>query len=292
MSAVCVAVLWVLGRMIHEARDKWHIRVNCPCGQSKIDPSYTPPVKNGVTQQLLNAVSQCITSEEKDVKAGLVNGVGDSNHRSGKKMGAAFVENNINGSPEAMSPLSLLAEAAVSRECAQEKRDVLKGSGGRRSNCKASTDPQQQDGGKTANCSTLRDLLTRRGATEDNKKSAVMHSTLTDIIQKVVERAHPHDDTTPVKRVQLLHYIPKSGTHMKGRESPIPQYTLTETSLLFPDVPHSWLDYGRLLRLHDPRTKNNIKLFQQQWRRAQVRGISSRHCRKLLHPWCCHTSIL
>ena len=256
-----VVVLYVLGRMIHEARDRWHIRVNCPCGQSKIDTSYTTPVKNGVTQQLLNAVSQCITSEENDV--GPI--IADSNHKSGKTM--AFVENNLNGSPQSMSPLSLLAEAAVSRESVQENRDAVKSGGGRRSK---SSDQQHQDGGKTTNCSTLRDLLTRRGVVEDKKKSAVMHSTLIDIIQKVVERSHPHDDTTPVKRVQLLHYIPKTGVLLKERDTPIPRYTLTETSLLYPDVPHSWLDHGHLLRLHDPRAKNNIKLFQQQWRRAQV----------------------
>ena len=248
--------------MIHEARDRWHIRVNCPCGQSKIDPSsYTPPVKNGVTQHLLNAVSQCITSEENDVGPIIA---ADTNHKSGKTM--AFVENNINGSPRAMSPLSMLAEAAVSRESVQENRDSVKGAGGRRNK----SDQQQQDGGKTTNCSTLRDLLTRRGVTEDKKKSAAMHSTLIDIIQKGFERSHPPDDTTPVKRVQLLHYIPKTGVILKERDTPIPRYTLTETSLLYPDVPHSWLDHGHLLRLHDPRARNNIKLFQQQWRRAQV----------------------
>ncbi len=51
-----------------------------------------------------------------------------------------------------------------------------------------------------------------------------------------------------------------------GRDEPIPRHTLKETSVLYPDVPHSWLDNGRLLRLHEPKYKGNLKLFQNQWK--------------------------
>ena len=56
-------------------------------------------------------------------------------------------------------------------------------------------------------------------------------------------------------RTQLQHYVPRMGGWIKGRDEPILTHTLTETSVLFPDVPHSWLDGGRLLRLHDPHHK-------------------------------------
>ena len=85
---------------------------------------------------------------------------------------------------------------------------------------------------------------------------------------QVVERKLPNikGQREPV----LKHYIPRSGTQTMNKDIQIPCHTLSETSVLFPDVPHSWLDGGKLLRLHEPKHKGNLKLFQQQWRRAQV----------------------
>ena len=37
---------------------------------------------------------------------------------------------------------------------------------------------------------------------------------------------------------------------------------LAESSKAYPDIPHSWLCKGKLLRLHDPINPNNYKLFQ------------------------------
>ena len=51
---------------------------------------------------------------------------------------------------------------------------------------------------------------------------------------------------------------------------PVIARTLNETSVLYPDVPHSWLCDGRLLRLHHPSHKGNLKIFQEQWKRGQV----------------------
>ena len=86
---------------------------------------------------------------------------------------------------------------------------------------------------------------------------------------QVVERKLPNikGQREPV----LKHYIPRSGTQTMNKDIQIPCHTLSETSVLFPDVPHSWLDGGKLLRLHEPKHKGNLKLFQQQWRRAQVK---------------------
>lgn len=36
----------------------------------------------------------------------------------------------------------------------------------------------------------------------------------------------------------------------------------TESSKAYPDIPHSWLCNGKLLRLHDPTNPNNYKIFQ------------------------------
>ena len=84
---------------------------------------------------------------------------------------------------------------------------------------------------------------------------------------QVVERKLPNKGQ---RETVLKHYIPRSGSQLMSKDIQIPCHTLTETSVLFPDVPHSWLDNGRLLRLHEPKHKGNLQLFQQQWRRAQV----------------------
>ena len=58
--------------------------------------------------------------------------------------------------------------------------------------------------------------------------------------------------------------------------SPV-RHTLTETSVQYPDVPHSWLQDGRLLRLHDPQHKGNLDIFQGQWTRGEVSDEKSKY---------------
>lgn len=66
---------------------------------------------------------------------------------------------------------------------------------------------------------------------------------------------------------KFMHYTPRLGGWK--RELPIMVHSLTETSILYPDVPHSWLCDGRLLRLHDTLHKGNLQIFQEQWKRGQ-----------------------
>ena len=237
--------LWVLGRMIHEVRDKWDIKAKCPCGLSNsIDAIVT---KNGMSQHV-------------DAKKPLVNGIDNNHKKSAPKPKpppppSTFDASGLNGDGlDNMNPLSMLAEAAASRE--------------------SSTESSKSD----SPCSTLRDLLTRQGAAGGKASAGTKPakqgrgvSTLDDLIQKVAETKRTDDGpAAPVKRIQLQHYVPKNGQSMLGRDDPIPTYTLSETATMFPNVKHAWLDSGRLLRLLEPHNASNIKLFQQQWRRAQV----------------------
>lgn len=50
-----------------------------------------------------------------------------------------------------------------------------------------------------------------------------------------------------------------------GRTEVIPTCYLKETSMLHPDVKHSWLCDGKLLRLLETQNKNNFELFKQRW---------------------------
>ncbi len=246
--------------MIHEVRDKWRILSNCPCGRSKAESLLQP--RNGVNQ-LLNAVNQAITPSDKKPS---VNGINS---------------NQMNGSPQgSLSPLSLLADVASmdsenNKTLSKMKEALQEKLGGSPSGI---IDREDDDADKKNpnSCATLRELLTKTGGKikpGSDKKPKTIHSTLDDIIQQVVERNVAKDGDSLLVTQTLKHYIPRNGSSMQGRDGPIPCYTLTETSVLFPDVPHSWLDNGHLLRLHDPKHKGNLKLFQQQWRRALVR-----HC--------------
>ena len=55
---------------------------------------------------------------------------------------------------------------------------------------------------------------------------------------------------------------------------PIRIMTKTESSHLYPDISHSWLCDGKLLRLHDPTDVKNVTIFQDQWKRGQPIIIS------------------
>ena len=72
---------------------------------------------------------------------------------------------------------------------------------------------------------------------------------------------------------KFMHYTPRLGGWK--RELPIISHSLTETSVLYPDVPHSWLCDGRLLRLHDAHHKGNLQIFQEQWKRGQPVLVST-----------------
>lgn len=66
--------------------------------------------------------------------------------------------------------------------------------------------------------------------------------------------------------VELLHFkrrVDAFKTGATGRGFLAPRIMVyTESSKAYPDIPHSWLCNGKLLRLHDPSNPNNYKIFQ------------------------------
>lgn len=53
------------------------------------------------------------------------------------------------------------------------------------------------------------------------------------------------------------------------RYLPIRIMTQAESTIQYPDVPHTWLCEGKLLRLLDPHNAQNFRPFQEQWKRGQ-----------------------
>ena len=281
MLYLFLSALWELGRMIHDIRTKWNIPTKCPCAQGLESKVLS---KNGMSQQILSNISAAKK---------LVNGIGDEHHgRSGKSRKRTHDSGDVNGkavvenyNPDTTtSPLSLLADVAfMDSENSRDRSDSpftrKKDSDKGKTNSAAATEESMEvDDKKTpASCSTLRELLTKTAGKvkvqSETKKSKwkTTGSTLDDIIQSVVEKSCRDNDFT------FVHYRPRLGGWT--RDLPVMVHSLTETSVMYPDVPHSWLCDGRLLRLHDSRHRGNLKIFQEQWRRGQVRVCVCGRCR-------------
>ncbi|CAG5120520.1 unnamed protein product [Candidula unifasciata] len=266
--------LWELGRLIHDIRMKWSIPSNCPCGGSNVENKVV--TKNGINQ-LVNAVST----------RKIPNGYGSEEHggknvKSKKHQDSDPLKNLDAYNPDnASSPLSILAEVASMEP--DSNRD--------KSNVKRKADkslvPEEElleESDKKSGCSTLRELLTKtagkpKGTNDKRSKKSSGLSTLDNIIQSVVEKSCS-DGGAPFK---FLHYTPRLGGWK--RELPIMVHNLTETSVLYPDVPHSWLCDGRLLRLHDGHHKGNLQIFQEQWKRGQPVLVSCANKKMNINIW-------
>lgn len=105
-------------------------------------------------------------------------------------------------------------------------------------------------------------------ASNKNKKSHI--DTLDEVISSVIEHSVNKDIEAPVvEKVatpQLNFFVRRYNWPQKSYKDPIPIriMTLTESELLYPDVPHSWLCEGRLLRLMEPNHPGNKRIFQVQ----------------------------
>jgi lysine-specific demethylase 3 len=103
------------------------------------------------------------------------------------------------------------------------------------------------------------------------------------IIQKEEEAGM--DDEKPR---ELKHFVRRYKCPQRGRDPlPIRIMTLTESKILYPEVPHSWLCDGKLLRLQDPNNPKNYRIFQDQWKRGQPVIVSDVHKhldKDLWHP--------
>ncbi|RXG69918.1 Lysine-specific demethylase 3A [Armadillidium vulgare] len=247
-----------LGNKIHEWRYKWGVPMYCGCSEaSKYKEKEQEDKKlNGINKDLIKNI-------KKESKSDLVNGT--VKLEKGER---------INGKDDDMSnsPLNFFADVALSND--------------KRESESSNSDSDSDSDGKDGQPSTLRELLTVRSSSkssvigkedssttskskEPSKKKAKL-DTLDDVISCVIERDVDKDNKKDPMKVELKHFIRKYNYNRKGKEPlPIRIMTKTESRLLYPNVPHSWLCDGKLLRLHDPLHKDNVTIFQDQWKRGQ-----------------------
>lgn len=167
-------------------------------------------------------------------------------------------EENVstNGSPvksengkTSNSVVSWLSDIPMKTETKEEKSD--------------SSSSDSEEGG---NFSTLRELLIRPApeggeAQPKKKQKKSKGDILDDVISSVVDEKKDEDEE--VKPFALSNVVKRYDRSGRGRdELPVRIMTLTESKLLYPDVPHAWLCDGKLLHLTDPVHAGNYKPFQ------------------------------
>lgn len=244
-----------LGKKVHEYREMWGIPQYCGCSLSKETKSMNGAYKD-IIKSLIKGELNGIKTEKKDEdEKPLVNGAGVKEEKK--------------------SPLIWLADVALSNE--DKKAD----------------DSSDSDGEKDGSFSTLRELLIRpshksngsratspntvsnntsnNGLTKPVKKSRM--DTLDEVISSVIEDTVQKSDDllADVKSVELKHFVRRYNWQSKGREPlPIRIMTCTESKILYPDTPHSWLCDGKLLRLTDPTNSGNYRIFQVNTKKTTI----------------------
>lgn len=225
-----------LGKLVHEMRELWNIEQHCGCPLSKEVTQKSNGTRKEIIKSILSSELNGVKKEIKDEDSKpLLNGTAIKDEKT--------------------SPLSWLADVALSNE--DKKND----------------DTSDSDEGSF---STLRELLIRpsnkpngsragspvQNTSKTNKKSNRM-DTLDEVISSVIEDSVPKNSDGTTDKIELKHYVPRDNWHAKTRGTlPIRIMTLTESKLLYPDIPHSWLCDGKLLRLCDAMHSGNYKIFQ------------------------------
>lgn len=235
-----------LGRRVHEARELWNIPQLCECPLSK---EVRNKFANGATpKDVIKAVVKTET-----------NGIKEEPVEDDKG-----IVNGANPKQDQNSSLSWLAHVALTNE---DKKSSSSSEG---------SDNGFDDSGdeKDGNFSTLRELLIRPSHKSNGSRSSSpapvkspnkSGNSLDDVISCVVEDVLPDEERKLMKEmgVELTHYVSRYKWDEKGREPlPVRIMTMTESREMYPDVPHSWLCDGKLLRLTDANHSKNYKIFQ------------------------------
>eukprot|EP00057_Strongylocentrotus_purpuratus_P019513 XP_011673987.1 PREDICTED: probable JmjC domain-containing histone demethylation protein 2C isoform X1 [Strongylocentrotus purpuratus] len=290
--------LWDVGDLMHQVCAKWRIQSACPClGDTK-------PTVNG-----MSPTSSQVSREWK--RDDLLSSTALSGHIANARTNRMP---KLTSLPVSASPLDFLADIATSQDGKRnfegKRPDTLNSKSADKA-CSVDVDAKGEP------CSTLRDLLTKTAGklvkpspNDGNlltpflpkadgiskKTSRTMTSTFEDIIATVVEQniSAPGKDRNAAKTPRLSTSSVSDTTTSpcnirleKKVKNLANRNTLVESSVMYPDVPHSWLCDGRLLRLHDPSHAGNLRIFQEQWRKGEPILVSNVHKQlddNLWHP--------
>ena len=276
-----------IGYCLHASRAEWGIPQHCACALAK------PATANETLRNLIKGDTVLAVKQE----------VKDQDKKSAESNGSS--ENKTNGEDK-NSPLNWLADVALQN---QEKNDSGSSSDSDEGNFSTLREllirpsHKPNGAGSRSNSPTNNSTSTGTGANANATTGAAQNNsvrpgkkskmdTLDEVISSVIEHSvkKERDGGSEIdeKPRELKHFVRRYKWAQRGREPlPIRIMTLTESRGLYPDVPHSWLCDGKLLKLNEPNNPNNYRIFQDQWKRGQpviVSDVSKSLDMDLWHP--------
>jgi len=275
--------LTALGRKMHDIRAQYGIKQQCACPLNK-------DVKaNGICKEV---------RVKNEVNGAASETNGSSNPPSPKSNNLA----SVNGDKESEnSPLSVLADVALSgdkKEDSTSENSVKSPVSSPKKSLPTSAagwDSSESDSDEDkdeANYSTLRELLIRPSHKPGSTRSGSSSPTTVkpeDDIKSEGTAEEPMDTTESPnhRRPELKNFKRSKEYRVTNNRLPWRVMTLAKSKLLYPNVPHQWQCDGRLLVLTDPVHPDNMKIFQDQWKRGQpviVMNVAARLQQDLWQP--------
>lgn len=270
-----------LGKQAHEMRALWDIPQHCGCLMSKDPP---PKAMKGICKEYIAKLLKNDQTKNKSPSTTMTTTttttMNENNQRNNviKSEQVDDIENSQN------SPLTWLADVAL------KQSPNLNG-------FEADDNSNDKDLDDDDGHSALRDLLTRPASKKEGgggngggikkppKKAQLDSLDVNTLGNSVIESLKKVEEENEInsKSVELKHFV---GKNRKKRSYVAPRVmTLVESALVYPKLPHQWLCSGKLLRLQDPSHPDNLKIFQEQWKRGQPVICSDVHKRLNKNLW-------
>lgn len=310
-----------LGRRIHHVRALWKIPQNCDCLMSRLPPKAT----NGSCKQIIESIlndqlnrsdrefssSDSEATNVKKENAGTPNSKAALNLLAQVALKTEDIKKESIDTASSPPPPSLPPppNAVIKSEKTAGAKDLLEPH--------FDDDDNSSEGSSLdENQSTLRDLLIGP-ASKSTVSSPTAEQQRDDKVMCDSDKSSSHDVKpaiatmkTPKKShlkmfdemmADTLEKATKrrvdqqnsedaeiddfSNQPRRNRYLPPRVMTMALSTALFPNVKHMWLCDGRLLRLLDPSDPNNLKIFQQQWKRGQPVMVSHLNTRLNMELW-------
>ncbi|XP_049502093.1 probable JmjC domain-containing histone demethylation protein 2C isoform X3 [Panthera uncia] len=296
------SVLTDLLDAMHTLREKYGIKSHCHCTNKQNIQVGNFPAVNGVSQVLQNVlnhsnkISLCMPESQQQ------NNPQKSESNGNSSPGSDVSTDSKLTPPESQSPLHWLADLAEqkSREEKKENKEFAlenqikeEREHDNPDSPSSRTSPPVSQNNEQG--STLRDLLTttagklRVGSTDagiafapvysmgtpSGKSGRTMPNILDDIIASVVENKIPPNKASKINVKPELKEEPKECRNSSTEEN----------SMLYNDVPHSWICEKHILWLQDYKNINNWKLFRECWKHGQPAVVSGVHKKMNISLW-------
>ncbi|XP_031620510.1 lysine-specific demethylase 3A isoform X2 [Contarinia nasturtii] len=268
--------LKILGRRIHHVRTLWKIPQNCCCLMSHEEL----PNENNIKYKDL---IQSILNDSKLHQSNRMDFCSSSDSETNIKHEVAMVKQNI------FEKDSAIEENKSDENCSKLKQYEESSE----QNDQKLEDDSSEDGSLDENHSSLRNLLVGPNTTVPmsavNQDKPPDKNNTYSKDKNLLTSKKSHKQLFDEMMADTLESTKKkedkedliSNQPRRNRYLPIRVMTMTLSQELYPNVEHMWLCEGKLLRLLDPTDVNNLKIFQEQWKRGQPVLVS--HVNKCLN---------